>query len=158
MKRYSPTLNDLAGKRFGKLVVLGRSNKRGNRGARTVPLWECQCDCGNIVYKATDTLTNSDVSMCNECAKKYASQKMRENAGFVDGTQLSKLQIKSDFSTNSSGIRGVYFDRRSGKWRARLRFKGKLMNFGSYTSLNDAIEARKKAEESVFAEFLESHK
>ncbi len=158
MKRSSPTLNDLAGKRFGKLVVLGRSNKRGNRGARTVPLWECQCDCGNIVYKATDTLTNPDVSMCNDCAKKYASQKMRENAGFVDGTQLSKLQSNSNYSTNSSGVKGVYFDRRTGKWRARLRFKRKLMNFGSYTSLDDAIEARKKAEESVFAEFLESHK
>ena len=41
--------------------------------------------------------------------------------------------------------------------------KGNDENDGSTTatpvnSLNDAIEARKKAEESVFAEFLESHK
>lgn len=158
MKRSSPTLNDLSGRRFGHLVVIGRSEKRGNRGARTVPLWECICDCGNITYKATDTLTNSDISMCNECAGKYASQKMRENAGFVEGTQISKLKYNSNLSTNSSGVRGVYYDRRSGKWRARLRFKGKLMDFGSYFSIDDAIKARKKAEESFFMEFLEIHK
>ncbi len=158
MKRFSPTLNDLSGRRFGHLVVIGRSEKRGNRGARTVPLWECICDCGNITYKATDALTNSDISMCNECAGKYASQKMRENAGFVEGTQISKLKYNSNLSTNSSGVRGVYYDRRSGKWRARLRFKGKLMDFGSYFSIDDAIKARKKAEESFFMEFLEIHK
>ena len=83
---------------------------------------------------------------------------MRENAGFVEGTQISKLKYNSNLSTNSSGVRGVYYDRRSGKWRARLRFKGKLMDFGSYFSIDDAIKARKKAEESFFMEFLEIHK
>lgn len=155
MGRAAPTKEDLTGKRFGRLVILGRSDQRGSRGARTVPLWECQCDCGAITYKATDTLTNSDVSMCTECLKTYAPEKMREKAGFVDGTQITKLKLETTKSTNASGIRGIYYDRKTGKYRARLKFKGKLLNFGSYSTLNEAIEAREKAAEAYYAEYLD---
>ena len=61
---------DLTGKVFGRLTVIGRSDKRNPRGARTTPMWECRCECGNITYKATDTLTNPDESMCQDCQGK----------------------------------------------------------------------------------------
>ena len=156
MSRALPTKEDLVGRRFGKLEVICRSDKRGSRGTRTVPLWECRCECGNITYKATDTLTSSGVCMCNDCAGKYAASKMRERAGYVDGTQISKIKSDKPNVTSSSGARGVYFDKRTGKWRTRLRFKGKLMNFGYYTSFDDAVKARKQAEEEYFGEYLES--
>lgn len=47
----------LTGKRFGKLLVLGPTDKR--MGSNIV--WECKCDCGNITY----------VSTCNLMAKKH---------------------------------------------------------------------------------------
>ena len=158
MSRALPTKENLIGRRFGKLEVIGRSDKRGSRGARTVPLWECRCECGAICYKATDTLTNPDLSMCNECVGKYAGEKMREKAGFVDGTQISRITSTNLISTNTSGCRGVYFDKNTGKWRARLKFKGKLMNFGSYTNFEDAVKARKEAEHLIYGEFLEQIK
>ena len=37
---------DLTGKTFGKLEVLGRSDKRNPRGERTTPMWKCRCECG----------------------------------------------------------------------------------------------------------------
>ena len=155
MARALPTKENLIGRRFGKLEVIGRSDKRGSRGARTVPLWECRCDCGNITYKATDTLTNPDLSMCNECAGKYAGEKMREKAGFVDGTQISRITSNKLIATNTSGARGVYLERKTGKWRARLRFKGKTYNFGTYANFDDAVKARKEAEQLIYGEFLE---
>lgn len=158
MSRALPTKENLVGRRFGKLEVIARSDKRGSRGARTVPLWECRCDCGAICYKATDTLTNPELSMCNDCVGKYAGQKMREKAGYVDGTQLSRLTSTRLISTNTSGCCGVYFDKRVGRWRARLKFKGKLMNFGSYVKYEDAVAARKQAEEEYFGELLEKYK
>ena len=158
MSRALPTKENLIGRRFGKLEVIGRSDKRGSRGARTVPLWECRCECGAICYKATDTLTNPDLSMCNECVGKYAGEKMREKAGFVDGTQISRITSTNLISTNTSGCRSVYFDKNTGKWRARLKFKGKLMNFGSYTNFEDAVKARKEAEQLIYGEFLEQIK
>ena len=155
MARALPTKENLIGRRFGKLEVIGRSDKRGSRGARTVPLWECRCDCGNITYKATDTLTNPDLSMCNECIGKYAGEKMREKAGFVDGTQISRITSNKLIATNTSGARCVYLERKTGKWRARLRFKGKTYNFGTYANFDDAVKARKEAEQLIYGEFLE---
>lgn len=42
---------DLTGKRFGKLTVLGQAGK-GKQGI----LWTCRCDCGNVCEKPTSQL------------------------------------------------------------------------------------------------------
>lgn len=145
---------DLAGKVFGKLTVLGRSDKRNSRGKRTTPMWECRCECGAITYKATDTLTNSATSMCKECAEKYAAEIARQSAGFVGGTQITKIMNMTPTAANTSGVRGVYYEKRSNKWRARLSFKGKTMSLGSFARFEDAVSARKEAERVYFGEFL----
>ena len=147
--------NDLTGKRFGRLTVVCRSEKRAPRGERTVPLWECVCDCGNVVYKATDSLTDGGGHMCEQCRGIYATERARENAGFVGGTELTKLRDMSPTAANTSGVRGVYWDKSVNKWRARLRFRGKLMNFGAFEQFEDAVTARKKAEAEYFGAALE---
>ena len=146
--------HDLTREHIGRLTVLGRSDRYGARGARKTPLWKCLCACGAITYKATDTLTNSEMNMCADCASKYAMLKMRESAGYVDGTQLSRIKSDKLSSLNTSGCRGVYYEKRSGLWRARLKFKGKLMNFGSFKKFDDAVKARKEAEALYFGEFI----
>ncbi len=146
---------DLTGKVFGRLTVLGRSDKRNPRGARTTPMWECRCECGAITYKATDTLTNPDKSMCQSCQGLYAAENARKSAGFVGGTQITRIRNIELTSANTSGCRGVYYDKRSNKYRARLKFKGKIMNFGSYSKFEDAVAARKAAEAEYFGAFLE---
>ena len=158
MSKALLTKKDLCGARFGKLEVIGLSDKRGSRGARTVPLWECRCECGNITYKATDTLKNADLSMCGDCARLYAAAKMRENAGYSCGTQISRLVGDQPNVTSSSGARGVYYEQKSGKWRARLRFKRRLISLGTFTSFEEAVKARKRGEELIYGEFLEEMK
>ena len=149
---------DLVGEKFGTLTVLELSDKRGSRGSRTVPLWKCICDCGEITYKATDTLKGRKYSMCARCAAKYATGKMREAAGFVDGTQISRIKSNKLSVANTSGVKGVYYEKNIGKWRARLKFKGKLMNFGSFEKFEDAVKARKDAELIYFGEYLDDNK
>ncbi len=149
--------NDLAGKKIGRLTVLERSDQYSTRGQRTVQLWKCRCDCGDITYKATDVLTNDAVSMCQECASRYGIQKAREKAGFTGGTQLSKIKNPSTASGNCSGIRGVYLDNKTGRYRARIKFQGKLYNLGSYYTLEEAMEARREGEERIFGSFLENY-
>ena len=146
---------DLTGQVFGKLTVIGRSDKRNSRGARTTPMWECRCECGAITYKATDTLTNPEESMCQACQGIYAAETARKSAGFVGGTQITKLRNMEPTAANTSGCRGVYYDKKTNKYRARLKFKGKIMNFGSYAKFEDAVAARKAAEEEYFGAFLE---
>ena len=47
---------DLIGKRFGKLMVIGREPKTGK--------WTCQCDCGNITYVSGNNLQHKNVQSC----------------------------------------------------------------------------------------------
>ena len=149
--------NNLTGQHIGRLTVLERSDQFGSRGKRKVQLWKCLCDCGATTYKATDTLTNPDISMCQACAEKYAAMKAREKAGFTDRTQISKIKDRPQESANASGVRGVYFERRTGRFRARIKFQGTVHNLGSFVRLEDAVKARKKGEEKYFGTFLEAY-
>lgn len=95
--------------------------------------------------------------MCRECAGKYAADIARQSAGFVGGTQLTKTVSMQPTAANTSGVRGVYFEKRSNKWSARLTFKGKLMSFGSLERFEDAVAARKKAEQIYFGVFFDEN-
>lgn len=79
---------------------------------------------------------------------------MREKAGYACGTQISRLRSTKLASTNTSGCRNVYFDKRSGTWSARLKFKRKLMSFGSYKNFDDAVKARKAAEQEYYSDYF----
>ncbi len=146
---------DISGQVFGRLTVIRRSDKRGVRGIRTVPLWECRCECGAITYKAKDTLTNPDQSMCAECAAKYAASEARKSAGFIEGTQLYKISDMTPSAANTSGYRGVYYESRFDRWRAEIKFQGKRYYLGTYKNKEDAIKARLAAEADIFEPFLE---
>lgn len=50
---------DLTGKRFGKLIVLGRSEKKG-RGK----FWHCKCDCGTELDVITEHLKSGHTRSC----------------------------------------------------------------------------------------------
>jgi N-acyl-D-amino-acid deacylase len=61
-------------------------------------------------------------------------------------------------TVRESGARGVYYEQKSGKWRARLRFKRRLISLGTFTSFEEAVKARKRGEELIYGEFLEEMK
>ena len=151
-------IRDLTGERVGRLTVLERSERYASRGKRNVRLWKCLCDCGNITYKATDTLTNPQQSMCSDCAQRYAAACAREGAGYVEGTQLSRIQNPVQEASNATGIRGVYFETKTHKYRARLKFRGQMYNLGSYSTLEEAAQARRVAEEDIYGNFLAMRK
>lgn len=66
MKRVK---NDLTGKRFGRLVVLGVDDN-GKRKTSFV----CQCDCGNVKSIRSDALLSGATVSCG-CAKKEQDRK-----------------------------------------------------------------------------------
>lgn len=47
---------------------------------------------------------------------------------------------------NKSGYPGVSFQKATEKWKAQIRIEGKIKYLGIYEKVEDAIEARKKAE------------
>ena len=51
---------NLSGKRFGHLIAIQPTEKREKRYV----VWECQCDCGNIVLVDVNSLSNNRVQSC----------------------------------------------------------------------------------------------
>lgn len=48
---------------------------------------------------------------------------------------------------------GVTFCTNINKWRARIGYKGKRITLGFFTNFDDAVKARKEAEEKYFGEY-----
>lgn len=150
-------IKDIVGQRFGHLIVLKRSDQYVMLSDRKKYLWECRCDCGATVYRLSEKLRQGIQCACKTCMGKAAATAMTENAGFVEGTQLCKLSTTKANANSSSGIRGVFFNRRSGKWRATLKFQGLDHYLGEYIKIEDAIKARQRAEELFYTPVLEKY-
>lgn len=54
---------------------------------------------------------------------------------------------------NKSGYKGVYWCSSRQKWQAQVTINNKTKYIGRYNNLEDAIEARKKAEDEYYGEF-----
>lgn len=149
---------DIAGQRFGKLTAIERSDKYieiPDRGKKH--LWKCQCDCGEVVYRLPEKLRDNVNSACEKCTTENAVAAMVQNAGFVEGTQIKKIASNKPLATSKSGVRGVFFNSRTGKWRAMLKFQCVNHYLGEYKEMEEAKKARWKAEEYYFAPVLERY-
>lgn len=47
---------------------------------------------------------------------------------------------------NTTGVVGLYRDKRNGKWHSSIKFRGKTHYLGSYLDFDQAVEARRAAE------------
>lgn len=148
-------LRDLTGQRFGKLTAVKMLDKRDAWGS---VIWECSCDCGQRVEIRSRSLTSGNAKSCGCLNKQVAAEKMAKRAKVdcVEGTRLSYL-TKTVFAHNVSGVRGVSFQKASGKWKAEINFKGKCYYLGLYKEYNAAVSARKAAERELWYPFLEDH-
>ncbi len=48
---------------------------------------------------------------------------------------------------NSSGAKGIYWNKKDKKWMARININNKIKYIGSYNDLNEAVLARSSAEQ-----------
>lgn len=145
---------DLSGQKFGQITVIARSKNKRKRGDRMLVEWECRCDCGALVYRTTDQLTSQKNRMCADCSRNNSAHQAFRAAGFEHGTQICKISDMSPTAANTSGCRGVTWHKKQRKWVARLQFRGKIMNLGSFFNFEDAVKARQRAEEEYFGNFL----
>lgn len=148
---------DITGLRFGKLTAIERTEQYVIAGGRKKFLWKCVCDCGETVYRLPEKLRDYKNHACNKCVKEYAVSEMVKGAGFVAGSELSKISSNKPNAQNTSGVKGVFFNNRTEKWRAMLKFQGVSHYLGEYKDLDSAIKARKAGEEKYFQPFLEEH-
>lgn len=152
-------IKDLTGKKFGRLTIvkIKELDKKGN------VIWECECDCGNLITARGSHLTAGNIQSCGcivkERAKEWAKefgQKILEENEWKEGTSLCSLTQKIR-KNNKSGIKGVDFHEQTQKWRARIAIKGESKHLGLFDTLEEAAKARKRAEEKYFHPILEKY-
>lgn len=66
---------------------------------------------------------------------------------------LLNSRNRSLSSNNTSGYKGVCWRTREQKWRAYITYEGKRIELGLYDDINDAVKARRKADEKYFKEW-----
>lgn len=157
---------DLTGQRFGRLVVIRDSGERTN--SKRI-IWECKCDCGEISFVNLGALRSGNTKSCG-CLRKEVNSKMMKTKSFhvetieakkgkslIEETSLGHLTQKMR-SDNTSGHKGICWNKRNKKWQSQIKIKGKNINLGYFTDKQDAINARLEAEEKYFKPILEKYK
>lgn len=144
---------DLTGQRFGKLTVLSPAENVGSRTA-----WQCRCDCGREAVVTTLRLRDGHRTSCG-CDQEHFGEPPavigRASLNYVDGTCVEMIRASTKRCNNTSGVPGVDWVARKQRWRATICFKGTRHYLGSYKKFDDAVQARKRAEEELFAPFLQ---
>lgn len=82
-------LRDYTGQRFGRLTVVSREPSRRNASGRSVVVWKCLCDCGNVTYVDATHLRGRFTKSCG-CWKQEVT-KTRSVTHGLSGTRLSRI-------------------------------------------------------------------
>lgn len=154
VKRVDARRIDLAGQQFGDLKVVALSDRRGNHNTL---LWECVCSCGSTIYLLGSSLRKGIYKSCGckHAAKRDQGAAQHIERDRVNGTRITALKAKLH-KGNKSGHKGVTWIEKRKKWTARIGFKGKQINLGYFTNIEDAIAARVAAEEKYYKPLLEA--
>ena len=150
---------DITNKKFERLTALEKTDKRDKNNSSII--WKCKCSCGNVdyVYVSEGYLNAGKIKSCGCLVKDKSSQNIKKAIAthieehIIENTNIQTLKIER-LSTNTSGVKGVTWDKARKKWRAQIEFQKKHYNLGRYENKEDAIAARKEAEEKMHKKFL----
>lgn len=145
---------DITGQRFGRLIALENTGEKQG----TLYLWKCKCDCGNEAIANIGDLKIGKVKSCG-CALKESGFKNMKN--LIDQKNKEKTNLlninNKPNKNNKSGYKGVFFSRDRCMWVAHMNFQGVTVLREYFTNKQDAIDARKEAEEKYFKPMLEKY-
>lgn len=126
---------DLAGQRFGRLVVVGFGySKRRKSGHGRRAFWDCECDCGNLCTVESYCLRSGATQSCGCLAKDshprkhgYAQRGHHDKLYFVWCSMRKRCNNKKDKGYMNYGGRGI---RVSQEWSDYDNFRNWAMQNG----------------------------
>ncbi|MCL2321772.1 MAG: hypothetical protein FWC47_06665 [Oscillospiraceae bacterium] len=93
-------LNDITGQRFGRLVAICKTDKRKNGST----IWECKCDCGNVVEVPATYLRSGSSKSCGCLQRDAVAQTGQNNNRDVTGQKFGRLlAIRSTNKRSNAG-------------------------------------------------------
>ena len=140
---------DLTGQKFGRLTVIGFAYTKSKKN-----YWECICDCENICFVPTTYLTTGVTVSCGCKNEENKAALPNLDRGLIDGTMLCGIKKDRKLNkNNTSGVRGVHFDKDRGLWVAQIMFQRKAHILGRFKTKREAVKARKTGEEEYFGKY-----
>ena len=136
---------DLTRKEYGFLKVTAMLPLEGKV--------ECICKkCGR-----TEKHGISQIKLMTQCKERTKvemgnkiSQALSQSEFYKNGTFLSAWESERKLNNNnSSGHRGISYDKVRNKWRAYIKYQRKNIFIGRFDTIEEAIEARKIIEDDV---------
>ena len=100
-----------------------------------------------IVMEAGDFEINKQIDHINGNTLDNRKQNLRIVTSQQNGMNSS---IRKD---NTSGVTGVCWDKSRNMWFARIEYNKKCINLGYFIKFEDAVAARRKAEDKYFGEY-----
>lgn len=70
-----------------------------------------------------------------------------------EATKAQNEQSKGPTTANTSGHKGVYWNKCANKWQAYIKQDGQVQYLGIYTSFDEAVAARLAKEKQLFGDF-----
>lgn len=150
------------GMHCGHLELIFPAEERTRAGTL---LWRCRCACGNETLVRAIDLRNENIKSCGcksrELKHKYwnsesgqtqraqMKKELEYKLGRTCGTEALRLLLSRPTVRSTTGVRGVYWSARKGKFVASITFKRKYYHLGNFDSIEDAIKVRKAAEEEL---------
>ena len=140
--------------RFDGVRAIEPTDKRA--GSRQV-VWRCEClRCGKEFYARADNLLSGKTTSCGCLKAGLSAKRMSQRGTLVEDTDLDLL-TQGKRSDNTSGVKGVSFHKRSGKYMAYITLARKRRYLGCFDTLEEAAKARREAEVELFDPILEAH-
>lgn len=144
---------DLTGKEFGYLKVTAMFPLEDKV--------ECVCQkCGRIEKHGVYYIKM--MTQCSECTKLETGTKiskaLSESDLYQSGTYLAAWESgRKKNSNNTSGYRGVSYDKARNKWRAYIKYRRKDILIGRFDTIEEAILARNIVEDDIKLRLTEKH-
>ena len=156
--KYKKTDAKFIGKTFGELTVIERVNDTGRAKYR------CKCSCGNETVVVGSNLSRGLQKACGNPIHVTDEHKAnfvkagKENIEdkHVEGTNLFNLTSKPT-KRSTTGVRGVYYNKKTGTYKATINFQKKYIYLGTFKTLDEARKAREAAEEKYFDPVLKKY-
>ena len=151
---------DLLGNKYGRLTVTDNAQRKG--------YVVCRCECGNSLEVRATSLTKkkeptrSCGCLHREVVRQIGAHNIAENSkdrlttDIRYNTNFGVIEQDTPPVNNTSGKKGVWFNKSRNRWEAYINVHNKRIHLGRYEKREDAEKARVKAEEEYFRPLIEA--
>ncbi len=147
MRGYN--IDDYIGKRFNHLILIKNLNKLDKNNSKLALF---KCDCGNTKELVFTQVLNGEVTSCS-CRNRGKNSNLASDDIRKKHIEFYKNKTQKNNNTGYTGISHI-----NKKYRVRIQINHKSIHVGYFDNLQDAIKARKVAEEKYFKPVLEKYK